>query len=430
MGPARTPGVALGRRHARHLALLGRPVSELVPQAHDGGAVVFVTRRERRQKPFARRDAGADVVVAQGWEAGGHVRGHGHDACARSARRRRRRPRSGRRRGRDRRRSWPCRGTCARCSRRLDRDAVPRRARVPGSRRLPTAIVRRRRDRHVLRHPLRRRLAAMRRIGCCGNSTVEAWEAAGRPPAGRAAGRRRRRRRVVPTGRRQALRVGDSARRDDGRSRDASELGGPGCRPRHPRPARRRDRAPSSSPTPNESSPSRREDHRRLAQGAHDPGAERARHAADVGPRPRERLQHRRALGRRRAGARPLRRAPGRWASRRSRAAPSRAVFVESDPEAVRAIERNLDKLGLTGARVVRRDAVTVSRRKPGAGRKYDLVLADPPYDDDRLPVPRPATCPACSPTTGCSSSRPSAKTEPELPGSQCARRASTAPRG
>jgi 16S rRNA (guanine966-N2)-methyltransferase len=56
------------------------------------------------------------------------------------------------------------------------------------------------------------------------------------------------------------------------------------------------------------------------------------------------------------------------------------AVFVESDPDAVRAIEQNLDKLRLTGARVVRHDAVTGLGQEVGAGRKYDLVLADPPY--------------------------------------------------
>src|SRR5207249_5378384 len=52
------------------------------------------------------------------------------------------------------------------------------------------------------------------------------------------------------------------------------------------------------------------------------------------------------------------------------------AVFVESDAEAVRTIERNLDKLRLTGARVVRHDAVTGLGQEAGAGRKYDLVLA------------------------------------------------------
>jgi 16S rRNA (guanine966-N2)-methyltransferase len=58
----------------------------------------------------------------------------------------------------------------------------------------------------------------------------------------------------------------------------------------------------------------------------------------------------------------------------------SAVVFVESDAEAVRAIERNLDRLRLTGARVVRADATTGLGQETTAGRKYDLVLADPPY--------------------------------------------------
>jgi 16S rRNA (guanine966-N2)-methyltransferase len=57
------------------------------------------------------------------------------------------------------------------------------------------------------------------------------------------------------------------------------------------------------------------------------------------------------------------------------------AVFVESDPDALRAIERNLDKLRLTGARVVQLDSSTALMQEAGAGRKYDLVLVDPPYD-------------------------------------------------
>ncbi|MFL5981485.1 MAG: 16S rRNA (guanine(966)-N(2))-methyltransferase RsmD [Gaiellaceae bacterium] len=55
-------------------------------------------------------------------------------------------------------------------------------------------------------------------------------------------------------------------------------------------------------------------------------------------------------------------------------------VFVESDADAVRAIESNLDKLRLTGARVVRADATTGLAQEATTGRKYDLVLADPPY--------------------------------------------------
>jgi 16S rRNA (guanine966-N2)-methyltransferase len=57
-----------------------------------------------------------------------------------------------------------------------------------------------------------------------------------------------------------------------------------------------------------------------------------------------------------------------------------RAVFVELDGDAVRAIEGNLDKLRLSGT-VLRRDAVTALAQEAGSGRKYDLVLVDPPYD-------------------------------------------------
>ena len=58
----------------------------------------------------------------------------------------------------------------------------------------------------------------------------------------------------------------------------------------------------------------------------------------------------------------------------------ARAVFVERDGDAVRAIERNLDKLRLA-ATVLRQDAVTALAAEAASGRKYDLVLVDPPYD-------------------------------------------------
>jgi 16S rRNA (guanine966-N2)-methyltransferase len=58
----------------------------------------------------------------------------------------------------------------------------------------------------------------------------------------------------------------------------------------------------------------------------------------------------------------------------------ARAVFVERDREAVLAIERNLDKLRLSGT-VLRQDAVSALVTETGAGRKYDLVLVDPPYE-------------------------------------------------
>ncbi|MBX5473551.1 MAG: 16S rRNA (guanine(966)-N(2))-methyltransferase RsmD [Thermoleophilia bacterium] len=59
----------------------------------------------------------------------------------------------------------------------------------------------------------------------------------------------------------------------------------------------------------------------------------------------------------------------------------ARAVFVERDADALRAIERNLDALRLAGARVVRGDAVAALAQEAAAGRKYDLVLLDPPYE-------------------------------------------------
>jgi 16S rRNA (guanine966-N2)-methyltransferase len=91
-------------------------------------------------------------------------------------------------------------------------------------------------------------------------------------------------------------------------------------------------------------------------------------------------------------------------------------VFVESDADAVRAIERNLDKLRLTGARVVRSDATTGLAQEAGAGRKYDLVLADPPYamtDYDALAryLPRVLA------DDGLLVLESAARTEPELAG-------------
>jgi 16S rRNA (guanine(966)-N(2))-methyltransferase RsmD len=57
------------------------------------------------------------------------------------------------------------------------------------------------------------------------------------------------------------------------------------------------------------------------------------------------------------------------------------AVFVERDGEAVRTIEHNLDRLRLTGARVVNGDVLRTIAQEATAGAKYDLVLVDPPYD-------------------------------------------------
>jgi 16S rRNA (guanine(966)-N(2))-methyltransferase RsmD len=53
------------------------------------------------------------------------------------------------------------------------------------------------------------------------------------------------------------------------------------------------------------------------------------------------------------------------------------AVFVESDREACRAIDRNIEKLRVTGAGVVQRDVLQALATDGGT---YDLVLCDPPY--------------------------------------------------
>jgi 16S rRNA (guanine966-N2)-methyltransferase len=53
-------------------------------------------------------------------------------------------------------------------------------------------------------------------------------------------------------------------------------------------------------------------------------------------------------------------------------------TFVESDKAACRTIAQNLEKLKLTGARVVCADAVWAVRQE---SRAYDLVLVDPPYE-------------------------------------------------
>jgi 16S rRNA (guanine966-N2)-methyltransferase len=61
------------------------------------------------------------------------------------------------------------------------------------------------------------------------------------------------------------------------------------------------------------------------------------------------------------------------------------AVFVESDRDACRTIDRNVEKLRVTGARVVQRD---VFQALATERRTYDLILCDPPYgfdEDERL---------------------------------------------
>ena len=93
------------------------------------------------------------------------------------------------------------------------------------------------------------------------------------------------------------------------------------------------------------------------------------------------------------------------------------AVFVERDPDAVRTIERNLDKLRLTGARIVHGDVLRAIAQEANAGAKYDLVLVDPPYGMLTEIQPRLARhLPSLVAADGVLVMETDSRTEPELP--------------
>ena len=93
------------------------------------------------------------------------------------------------------------------------------------------------------------------------------------------------------------------------------------------------------------------------------------------------------------------------------------AVFVEADRDAVRAIERNLDKLRLTGATVLQRDALQALAAEVAAHRKYDLVLIDPPYDRyDEMQPTLARYLPDVLADDGLLVFETSARIEPQLP--------------
>ena len=90
------------------------------------------------------------------------------------------------------------------------------------------------------------------------------------------------------------------------------------------------------------------------------------------------------------------------------------ATFVESDRAACRAIQQNLEKLKLKGARVVCADAVWTARQDP---RTYDLVLVDPPYEEwAELQGQLAARLPRVLAPDGLLVVETSSRVEPELP--------------
>jgi len=92
-------------------------------------------------------------------------------------------------------------------------------------------------------------------------------------------------------------------------------------------------------------------------------------------------------------------------------------VFVERDRGAARVIQANLGKLRLTGAVVVMRDVAASLREEREHGRRYDLVLVDPPYDEwDRHASALGELVPAVLEDTALVVVETSERVEPDLP--------------
>ncbi len=90
------------------------------------------------------------------------------------------------------------------------------------------------------------------------------------------------------------------------------------------------------------------------------------------------------------------------------------ATFIETDRGACRTISENLEKLQLTGARVVCDDALWTLRQEK---RSYDLVLVDPPYEQwGELESRLGAYLPRVLAPEGMLVVETSSRTEPALP--------------
>jgi 16S rRNA G966 N2-methylase RsmD len=90
---------------------------------------------------------------------------------------------------------------------------------------------------------------------------------------------------------------------------------------------------------------------------------------------------------------------------------------VERDREACRVIQRNLEKLRLTGADVRCGDVLAELRAERGRRRRYDLVLADAPYEEwDRYEKTLGELLPDVLGDEALAVVETSAGTEPQLP--------------
>jgi 16S rRNA G966 N2-methylase RsmD len=80
-------------------------------------------------------------------------------------------------------------------------------------------------------------------------------------------------------------------------------------------------------------------------------------------------------------------------------------------------INANLDKLRLTGARVLCAEAERALANEAAAGSRYDLILVDPPYADYTAVQPALSTyLPQLLADDGLVVVETAAKTEPVLP--------------
>ena len=60
----------------------------------------------------------------------------------------------------------------------------------------------------------------------------------------------------------------------------------------------------------------------------------------------------------------------------------SEAVFVERDPRAERVIRANLRQVAPDSSAQVYRDSAALLAQRPEFNHYFDIILADPPYDD------------------------------------------------